>query len=323
MITTHMTNETIGSALVSVAIPIFNHACFIRNCLDSVAAETYPLIELIVIDDGSTDASYKIAFDWVQKNAGRFVRTDIRKQENIGITRTLNRLARMARGEFFLPLASDDFLLSGGITARAQALLSNPQWLAVFGDCTVVDEIGTIIHKSGLSDLHRADKTALSHPETIETELVLRWSVPGPVLMIRRSAMLLKSQIGPYPEELKVEDRWFYLTALSKKALGFLDVPVAGYRLHANQTTRARSEITQDGVMKCEALCLDKFSGLSRLTLLINNIIFNNISRKRRSFFVRVRESLMWRNFSYLKRAVLYWNSRKAARLLRADQNRC
>jgi glycosyltransferase involved in cell wall biosynthesis len=298
-------------ALVSVAIPIFNHARFIRECLDSVAAETYPLIEVVAIDDGSTDASYEIASEWVQQNAGRFVRAEVRKQENIGLNQTLNRLARMARGEFFIPLASDDLLLPGGIMARVEALWANPQWLAVFSDCIVVDESGTVVHKSGLGDLYHADKTALSHPETIETELVWRWSVPGATLMMRRSALLIESQIGPYPEELTVEDRWFYLTALSKKALGFLDVPVGGYRLHRNQTITARSESASYGVAKADELCLTS-SGHWRLHMWL---LSNMISPKPRNFLGRVWNSLLWRTDRYFRRAILYLNSRKAARL--------
>jgi glycosyltransferase involved in cell wall biosynthesis len=123
----NMVEAPIDFALVSVIVPVYNHERFICSCLESVAGETYPRMELIVIDDGSTDDSFDLATDWAKISASRFVRVEVSKQQNSGLNCTLNRLIRMARGEFIVILASDDVLIAGGILARVRALLSNPQ----------------------------------------------------------------------------------------------------------------------------------------------------------------------------------------------------
>jgi glycosyltransferase involved in cell wall biosynthesis len=113
---------------VSVLIPSYNHEKFVSACLDSVARETYPDIEILLIDDGSRDRTYDVACAWRDLHAGRFARIDMQRQDNAGLTRTLNRLIEKSRGQYIALLASDDMLAEGGIAARVEALHSHPQW---------------------------------------------------------------------------------------------------------------------------------------------------------------------------------------------------
>src|SRR2546425_11860102 len=117
--------------LISVLIPSFNHAAFIENCLESVRLNHYPNLEIIFIDDGSTDPTFTVAKDWLEKNANSFHRVVATRQENQGLCKTLNRLGILAKGEYIAFLASDDELLPGSIQARMETLASNPNVLAV------------------------------------------------------------------------------------------------------------------------------------------------------------------------------------------------
>ncbi len=255
--------------LVSVLIPAFNHAAFLNACLDSVIADGYPNIEIVIIDDGSTDESGRIIARWLQGNAHALRHVVFERQENVGLLKTLNRLIRKSSGEYLVMLASDDMLLEGGIRARLDAFQRNPRWMAVFGDTTIINELGETTHRSGLEFLHRANKRALADPRTITLELILRWSVPGPVLMVRRDIYFNEDGIGLYPEDLLVEDRHFYLAVLARSALGFVDFPVAGYRLHSNQTINSTNPKLFLDVLNTERHFIDHFSGIPKFSLIM------------------------------------------------------
>ena len=178
--------------LISVLVPLYNHARYVVECLDSIAASRYPRIEVLVLDDGSTDDSLAIAESWRANNADRFAHFQLRSQANAGITCTLNRLVASSQGEYVALLASDDSLLPDGLSIRHEALQAHPEWLAVFGDCHVMDGDSKRVADSGVSGLyaHGARPAALLRPCLIQLELILRWSVPGPVMWTRSVASI-------------------------------------------------------------------------------------------------------------------------------------
>ncbi|MDP9227315.1 MAG: glycosyltransferase family 2 protein, partial [Actinomycetota bacterium] len=92
--------------LVSVVIPAYNHARYIASTLDSVVREGYPNLEILVLDDGSTDQTFAAATAWAERN--QRIPIQVTQQENAGLTKTLNRLLEAANGDFVAYLASDD-----------------------------------------------------------------------------------------------------------------------------------------------------------------------------------------------------------------------
>src|SRR3954468_24622008 len=94
------------NGLVSVIVPIYNVEPFLRDCLDSLRAQTYTDLEVIMVDDGSTDGCAAIAEE--------FVRTDPRfqliSQENSGLSVARNNGLTHATGEFVAFVDSDDVL---------------------------------------------------------------------------------------------------------------------------------------------------------------------------------------------------------------------
>jgi hypothetical protein len=130
--------------------------------------------------------------------------------------------------------------LSGGIAARMQALEAHPEWLAVIGDCYLTKENGEVYHKSGTLAFAKRNLDTMQHPEKFKRELILRWWVPGPTLVVRKEAYTV---LGFYDEHLKIEDRDMYLRLLSKNALGYVNYPVAFYRF-GSERFRAPSNAT-------------------------------------------------------------------------------
>ena len=92
------------SELVSVIVPVFNVEDYLPRCLDSIAGQTYPNLEVILVDDGSTDGSGRICDDFCQKDA----RFKVIHQENEWVARARNRGIGAASGAFLCFVDSDD-----------------------------------------------------------------------------------------------------------------------------------------------------------------------------------------------------------------------
>jgi glycosyltransferase involved in cell wall biosynthesis len=111
--------------LVSIITPCYNTARFVAETIESVAAQTYPHIEHIVVDDGSTDGSWEVIERYTPSV------TALRLEHNRGGSHARNRGAELARGEFLMFLDADDFIAPdtiGGLVAAAQ---EQPRLIAV------------------------------------------------------------------------------------------------------------------------------------------------------------------------------------------------
>jgi glycosyltransferase involved in cell wall biosynthesis len=265
--------------LVSIIVPLYNHVHYVTATLESFLNEGHPNLEVVIIDDGSTDDSFMVAQTWFARHPNAFTNVILEHQENAGITKTLNRLVARANGEFITMVASDDLLLSGGIQARLAALERRPDWLAVFGDATVIDSQGVQTATSALRKINGANLKALGSDQFRTRELILRWSVPGPVLLYRRRAI---ETIGGYDETGFIEDRDFYLRLLAQNALGFINQAVAVYRLHARNTIAAPAAQARvyKSMYEAESKHRRQFTGANRSALeLMQNHSQQNLLR--------------------------------------------
>ena len=108
--------------LVSVIISSYNHAPYVEDAVQSVLVQSYPHIELLVIDDGSTDDSVP-RLERLQARHG----FDLRVQKNKGLSQTLNEAAARARGKFLAPLGSDDVMLPGRLEKQMAYIHNRPE----------------------------------------------------------------------------------------------------------------------------------------------------------------------------------------------------
>jgi len=111
---------------ISVIIPVYNCEKYLAEAIESVLAQTYRPLEVIVADDGSTDASADIA-----RRFGVSVRYDFRHHEGLGATR--NRGVNLARGNFISFLDADDLWLKEKLAHQTAAFSDDPQLDMVFG----------------------------------------------------------------------------------------------------------------------------------------------------------------------------------------------
>lgn len=92
---------------ISAILPVFNAEQYLAQAIESILNQTFTNYELIIIDDGSTDRSYKIAKKYAEKDS----RVKFLVQDNMGISKTLNRGIELAQGEWIARMDADDIAL--------------------------------------------------------------------------------------------------------------------------------------------------------------------------------------------------------------------
>ena len=151
-----MGNETAGvtaampadAPMVSVVVPIYNAEPYLRQCLDSVLAQTYPHYEVILVDDGSTDASAAICREYCEKD-GRF---RLFQKENGGASSARNLGLDHAGGPYLYFLDSDDEIVPGALEKLVACARENNADLVFFEGRTKTENGG---FSTGQYDYHR------------------------------------------------------------------------------------------------------------------------------------------------------------------------
>lgn len=126
--------------LVSILTPCYNSEKYILRMLDSILKQTYPNIELICIDDGSTDKTEKIIKEYIpifESNGKTLVYL---YKEHKGQAAAVNAGLKIINGAYFGLLDSDDYLVDESIEKRVAALEENPNYGVVASDYFIVDE---------------------------------------------------------------------------------------------------------------------------------------------------------------------------------------
>lgn len=217
--------------LISVVVPVYNHAVYIKECLNSLKDQDYPNVEIVICDDGSTDDSVKIVKKWLLDNPS--VNVTLFEQENKGVCSTLNKLIKLANGEFIALCASDDALTFNSLSSRYYFMVSKGK-KAVISDSYTIDEHSTVINNSSISKLYRGNLDKLSND--IVSECLYNWAIAGPALLIDKK---LYDTVGFYDETLLTEDRDFYLRLLAGNHLTFINKSLALYRVHSGNASRS------------------------------------------------------------------------------------
>lgn len=120
--------------LVSVPVITYNSAKTVLETLESIKAQTYPNIELIISDDCSTDNTVEICREWLEQNKDRFVRTEILTvEQNTGVAGNLNRAEAACQGEWVKPIAGDDLLLPNCVQDCMDYVAEHPETIILFG----------------------------------------------------------------------------------------------------------------------------------------------------------------------------------------------
>lgn len=217
--------------LVSTIIPVHNRAVFLQQAVRTILQQTYGLVEVILVDDGSTDNTADAIAELVAGDSER-VRSVRISNRGPGGAREQGRL--MARGEFIQYLDSDDELLPRKFEIQVKALNDDPECGVAYGKTRLIDESGNVLKAPFKSSGVRMDYL-------FPALLVDRWwNTLTP--LYRRSVC---DQVGPWPDMWMAED-WLYdarVGALGTK-LVFCDEYVADYRMHSSERLTGAGELS-------------------------------------------------------------------------------
>ena len=115
--------------MVSVIIPIYNCEKYLNECISSVLGQTYKDFELILVDDGSTDNSLNICYEFAKKDS----RIIVIHQENGGVSSARNKGLKNAKGEFITFVDSDDYVENDWLKMLLTAILANNADVSICG----------------------------------------------------------------------------------------------------------------------------------------------------------------------------------------------
>ena len=112
-----------NKALISVIVPVYNVKMFLEHCLASISEQSYKNLEIIIVDDGSTDGGGAICDAYAERDS----RCIVVHQENQGLWAARNTGQKIAKGDFIMFVDSDDYIHVDMINSLYDALMQNPQ----------------------------------------------------------------------------------------------------------------------------------------------------------------------------------------------------
>jgi hypothetical protein len=210
------------SPLVSIVVPTYNRAGLVEQTIDSVLAQDYEPLELLVLDDGSSDETPAILARYAERHPDRF-RWD--RHENMGQARTLNKGFEMSRGEVLGYLSSDDLLAPDAVSRLLGALQSDDEAVLAYPAYRVIDSEGETVDTVVPPEYSRAEAMRLGD------------TIVGPGALFRRSGL---ERAGPWDPTLRYLgdfDLWLRLAEQGR----FVRVPepLARWRRHRGALTLA------------------------------------------------------------------------------------
>ncbi|MFA7675834.1 MAG: glycosyltransferase family 2 protein [Candidatus Shapirobacteria bacterium] len=132
----------IKNPLVTIYMPVFNATPYLSQAIESILNQSFSNFEFIIVDDASTDDSWKIIKSYAKKDS-RIV--TIKNQINLGVSLTSNIAISKARGKFLARMDADDISFTNRIEKQIKFLNKHSKVVAVGGQCVVIDENNNII----------------------------------------------------------------------------------------------------------------------------------------------------------------------------------
>ena len=211
--------KTEGQLLVSVVIPCYNHAHFLGEAIESVLAQTYPRLEIIVVDDGSRDNTAEVT--------ARYPDVHYIYQQNQGLAAARNTGLRASHGDILIFLDADDRLLPEAVGQGVTHLLNAPQSAFVSGRYRYISEEGTILREYGQKPADPDAYAAFLHGNYIGMHATVAY---------RRA--VLEAEGGFNPSLPACEDYDLYLRIARKHPVSTHQHVVADYRQHGQNMSR-------------------------------------------------------------------------------------
>jgi len=239
---------------ISVVIPTYNRAEYLGESIDSVLAQEGPTFEVIVVDDGSTDATAAVLSPYGS-------RLRVLRQRNLGIAAARNAGVGAATGRFIAFHDSDDIALPGRLAIPYAHLAAHPEMDVVIGNGVFLPPAGTtVVRRPWL----KPEVSAALDGLEITVREVFRWNLGQlqATLISRRSLQ----GVGPLDSEfLILDDLDIVLRLAIRHRVAFLDRPLFAYRQHGIGVSQNRLLLRQESIRLAEKLLSDHPEVLEQL----------------------------------------------------------
>jgi len=211
------------SDLLSVIIPVYNSERYLETCLNSVLEQTYENIEIIVVDDGSTDSSPDILKKYSDK-------VNILSQKNNGLASALNLGISKMNGHWFKWFSPDDVMFPNTLEQLINAAKHLPDNVIIYSNWQIINESGDVLRdfsESNYNELSKFDfnvRLLSGQQINVNTTLV-------PFSLIERGC-----NFRDLIESVAIDYDFFLRAALLFDAnFHLIDKPLIGYRIHSTQ----------------------------------------------------------------------------------------
>jgi len=221
---------------ISVILPVYNGASFLKQAIDSILAQTFEDFELIIVNDGSTDASEEIVFS-IEDNRIVYIKNEF----NIGIVGSLNKAIEVAKGKYIARMDADDV----SYPIRFQIQLDYLEANLEVGICS------SVLKVLGKNEI-------IKYPEIhedISFEFLVRNAIAHPVVMFRKA--LYDFYQFEYSEDFfPAEDYKLWTQFAGVCKLYNFQFPLLEYNMHPSSISQSKKEIQVDKVNEIRVIYL-------------------------------------------------------------------
>lgn len=218
--------------MVTVGIALYNHENYIVKCLESVVKQSFYNIELIVIDDGSSDNSFEIAKKYLD-NQDFNKNYKIYTRLNKGMCNTLNEIAQQSKGKYISFIGSDDYWMFNKIEEQVLFLENNPDVALVHSNSIKVDKYNNEI---GFLDYSLKKNSG----KLFKSIIFGKGGINTPSHLYRTE---IYKEIGYYDSTLKFEDTDFWLRLTKIYTVGFINKFHTYYRWHGQNLSDEKNKL--------------------------------------------------------------------------------
>jgi glycosyltransferase involved in cell wall biosynthesis len=229
----------------------YNTGSYVVETLESIQAQTYPNVQLVVVDDGSSDESVALIREWMS-SSGYPVEL-VQHTSNRGIAAALNTALGLVKGDY-VTIVCDDVWDKDRLDTVVKCFEGLPAEVGVlFGDATLIDADSRPI--DGLLSPARTvelldipgwrgmvpppGECVIIPGASMRAALYHRCFIPAPSTTVRRAVYDL---VGPYDESYAIDDLDLYFRASHAVDFAYLRRPLVNYRRHASNFTTGRSD---------------------------------------------------------------------------------
>lgn len=207
---------------ISIVIPCYNHATYLKDCIDSIISQSFQNWEAIIVNDGSTDETTLVALSYKEKDS----RINIIEKANGGLSSARNYGLKGSKGKWVIFLDADDILLPNHLSKVVSKIEEQPQAKCVQTGYTHFSE-----------DIKKKLHSVLPYLDKIMPFVLTQNLGPVHTIVIRKDII---QSLGPFDESLNSCEDWDMWIRLGKSGIEKISInePLVGYRRAVNSMSR-------------------------------------------------------------------------------------